>query len=88
MATKKEELHELVDWLPEGLWEKAHKSLLSELKKADPVAYALYTAPEDDEEETEEERLAVQEAYEAIARGEIISHEDLMQELGLDDRVD
>ena len=69
MATK-EELHELVDWLPEGLWEKAHKSLLSELKKADPVAYALYTAPEDDEEETEEERAAIEEVYRDIREGE------------------
>ena len=68
MATK-EELHELVDWLPEGLWEKAHKSLLSELKKADPVAYALYTAPEDDEEETEEERAALEEVYRDIREG-------------------
>lgn len=84
MATKKEELHELVDWLPEGLWEKAHKSLLSELKKADPVAYALYTAPEDDEEETEEERLAVEEAYADIAAGRIISDEELARELGLE----
>ena len=82
--TTKDELHELVDWLPEGLWEKAHKSLLRELKKADPVAYALYTAPEDDEEETEEERAAVAEAYADVAAGRVISDEELARELGLE----
>ena len=80
MATK-EELHQLVDWLPEDTWEKVHKSLLRELKKADPVAHSLYTAPVDDEEETEEERLSMEEVRREIQEGKEcwISHEDVVK---------
>jgi len=42
------------------------------------------TAPIDNEPETEEERTAVQEARDSIARGERgIPHEELRRELGL-----
>ena len=81
--TTKEELHELVDWLPEGIWEKAHKTLLRELKNADPVAYSLFTAPVDDEEETEEERAAIDEMLEDIraGRAKLIPHEEVVRRL-------
>ncbi len=36
----------------------------------------------DGETESKEERALVQEAYEAIARGEVVSEEDLDRELG------
>ena len=58
------------------------------LKKTDPMLYTLITAPEDDEPETEEDRAAVEEAYAAISRGDVICHEDLMRELGLENRLD
>ncbi len=82
MATR-EDLHALVDWLPECVWEEANETMLAQLKKHDPVRYALFTAPEDDEPLTEEEIAAIDEAYQAIERGEIISDEELKLELGL-----
>jgi hypothetical protein len=46
------------------------------------VLYAFATAPEDDP--TEDEIAAIEEAYEAIARGEpALSDEELKRELGL-----
>ena len=83
MTTIKE-LHDLVDWLPECAHAEARQILLQNLKKHDPVRYALFTAPDDDEPETEEERAAMEEAYAEIARGEpMIPDEVLRQELGL-----
>ena len=81
--TTKETLHKLVDRLPEDEWEAVHQILEERLAKHDPVLRAFLTAPEDDEPETEEERAAVAEAYEAIARGEVVSDEELKRELGL-----
>ena len=49
----------------------------------DPVALALARAPLDDEPETEEERAAVVEAREAVARGEVFSLDEVKRELGL-----
>jgi hypothetical protein len=46
--------------------------------------YTTETAPVDDEPETEEERAAVREARESMARGEKgIPHEEVRNELGL-----
>ncbi len=81
--TTKETLHKLVDLLPESEWEAARRVLEERLSKHDPVLHAFLNAPEDDEPETEEERAAVEEAYEALARGEVVSDEELRRELGL-----
>ena len=81
--TTKETLHKLVDRLPEDEWEAVHQILEERLAKHDPVLQAFLNAPEDDEPETEEERAAVAEAYESIARGEVISDEELRRRLGL-----
>jgi hypothetical protein len=48
----------------------------------DPVLRAFLDAPEDDEPVTPEEEAAITEAREAVARGEVISHEELARELG------
>ena len=79
MSTK-ERLHLLVEALPEC--ELAMVEYLLE-KLSDPVLRALLETPEDDEPETDEERAAVAEAYEAIARGDVVSHEDIKREFGL-----
>ena len=55
MVTTLQDLHNLVDWLPECDREEAHQILLAQLKKHDPVAYAFFTAPEDYEPLTAEE---------------------------------
>ena len=50
----------------------------------DPVLQALKNAPLDDEPVTEEERLAIAEAREAIKRGEVMSTAELRRALGID----
>ena len=77
--TALQDLHTLVDWLPECARGEAHQILLAHLKKCDPVAYALFTAPEDDEPETEAERAAMAEVYADIreGRGYWVSHEEV-----------
>ena len=65
-ATTRENLRWIVDHLPECHLEGAGQTLLEYLKKRDPLLYALATAPEDDP--TEDEIAAVEEAYEDIAR--------------------
>ena len=79
--TIREDLHSLVDWLPECAWEGARQTLLEHLKKHDPVAYALYTAPEDDEPLTEEERAAIEEALEDTDPRNWLSHEEVKARL-------
>jgi hypothetical protein len=55
----REELHKLVDRIPEAEVDAARKVLRS---LVDPVELSLSTAPPDDEPETEEERQAVEQA--------------------------
>ena len=58
MVTR-EELHNIIDFLPDSMLEASGQAILDFLKKEDPVLLALLTAREDDEPETEEERAAV-----------------------------
>ena len=83
--TAKEKLYHLIDELPESELHAAERFLeyLRDMGRCDPVLLALENAPFDDEPETEEERAAVQEAREALARGEVVSDEQLRRELGL-----
>ena len=57
--TAREELHKLVDHIPETDVSAARKILRS---LVDPVELSLLLAPPDDEPETEEERQAVEQA--------------------------
>ena len=74
IAVTREDLHQLVDELPESEHATAQRVLegLRVLTAVGPL-YTAATAPIDDETETEEERAAVAEAYDALARGEVIS---------------
>ena len=57
--TAREELHRLVDYIPEsemGTTQKLLRALV------DPVELALLTAEEDDEPESDDERARVEEA--------------------------
>jgi hypothetical protein len=49
----------------------------------DPVLRALLEAPPDDEPETDEERRAVQEAREDLARGEVRTLAEVRRALGV-----
>jgi hypothetical protein len=81
--TTKANLHLLIDTLPDTELEAAERYLLFLREMADPVRRALLTAPWDDEPETEEERKAVQEAREELARGEVYPLDEVKREFGL-----
>jgi hypothetical protein len=82
MVTR-EELHNMIDFLPDSILEASGQAFLDFLKKEDPVLFALLTAPEDDEPETEEERAAVDEVLEDIrtGRAELIPHDEVVKRL-------
>jgi hypothetical protein len=81
--TTKERLHHLIDGLPEQQLGDAECVLEAlHAHNADPLGRKLLTAPLDDEPETQEERLAVAEARDALARGDVVRDEDLDRELG------
>ena len=79
--TIKEELHRLVDELPKKELPVAKRYLEYLRNMGDPVLRALMEAPEDDEEETEEERALVQEARQEYLRGETRPWEEVRKEL-------
>ena len=81
--TTKEHLHHLVEELPESALPEAER-LLDGLRDGDAeLPRVLREAPWDDELVTEDERAATKEAYEAIARGEVYTLEEVKRELGL-----
>jgi hypothetical protein len=78
--TTKDAQHRLIDAISEEGHESAQRALEP---LADQLLLALANAPLDDEPETEEERAAVAEAWDAYRRGEWVSAEDVRRELGL-----
>ena len=77
----KERLHHLIEELSERDMLMAERLLrglrLTQEAPADGLRAFLSTVPEDDEDETEEERDAVAKAWEEYDHGQVISHEDL-----------
>ncbi len=59
------------------------RSLLDSLTDDDPVGLSLALAPIDDEPLTPEEAAAIDEAYAARQRGDVVSDEELRRELGV-----
>jgi hypothetical protein len=78
--TTREALHRLVDSIPAAHLDDARKALEP---LTDPLLASLANAPYDDEPETDEERAAVEEGWEAYRRGDWVSAEDVRRELGL-----
>ena len=74
-----QQLHELVEQLPETEVPAAHRVL--QALCLDPVQVSLLTAPYDDEPETEEERRLVEEAREDPSP--CIPLGDILREFGL-----
>jgi O6-methylguanine-DNA--protein-cysteine methyltransferase len=81
--TAKEQLRERVEQLTE---EQAAATLRMLDQRTDDLTRMLDEAPLDDESTTPEEDAAVQEALEAVARGETISLEELRTELDAERR--
>lgn len=80
--TDRERLHELVEHLPEP---EVHAALrfVEYLRHSedDPVLAALRDAPPDDEPLTEEDVVALEEAYEDLAQGRVVSHAEARRRL-------
>ncbi len=49
----------------------------------DPVSVALANAPMDDEQVSEEQARDIAEARAAYARGEVVSHQEVLADFGL-----
>lgn len=78
----KEDLHRLVDELPEGMYPAARQRL-EQLRDAgnDPYLVALMNVPIDDEPDTPEEAAYDEEGRRAFLRGETYKWEDVEKEL-------
>ncbi|MBI2942265.1 MAG: hypothetical protein HYY04_17690 [Chloroflexi bacterium] len=85
VARRREDLHELIDALPESAVPTARGFLryLGEIE-SDPVLRAFMEAPEDDESVTPEEAARLDQARAELERGETIPWEIVKKEL-LDD---
>jgi predicted transcriptional regulator len=79
MVTR-DDLHRLVDELPERDVEAATK-MLRDL--GHPLLRSLRNAPDEDEEITAGERAAIEEGLEALDAGDVLSDEELAEQLGL-----
>ncbi len=76
--TARDELHKIVDHIPETDVATARKFLRS---LVDPVELSLLSAPVDDEPESEGEREAVERIRREPGRG--TPHEEVLREFGL-----
>jgi hypothetical protein len=77
MTPVRDRIHRLVDQLPESTLPEVESLLADRRAATDPVLRALANAPTDPEPLTEEDAAAVQEGFDAIARGEVVSDAEL-----------
>jgi hypothetical protein len=80
IQSERQQVHFLLDALPEAKVPAVRGMLEAML---DPVSVALANAPIDDEPVSEEEAREIAEARASIARGEIVSNEEVLAEFGL-----
>jgi hypothetical protein len=81
--TTREQLHRIVDELPEEELEAALKAI--EARSDDPMIRRLDDAPPEDEEVSAEEEAAVQEARDELAAGApLVSQDEIKREFGIE----
>jgi len=80
LAQQRQEAHLLIDVLPQEKLSAVH-GLLGVL--VEPLSRSLATAPVEDEELTPEAMAALNRASASLDRGEGVSHEAILRELGL-----
>lgn len=76
----KQQAHELIDRLSAGQVSAVVNLLEAML---DPVSVALASAPIDDQPLSEEEARHISESRAAIARGSVVSNDEVLAEFGL-----
>ena len=83
--TAREQVHQLVDALPDTELATAGRVLagLSALALSNPAAAALAQAPMDDESVTDREAEAIEEGELDLEHGRVVSAADLRARLGL-----
>ena len=79
--TTRDDLYQLVDELPESEIQAARRYLEYLRDLGDLMLKALLEAPDDDERETEEERVAVAEARKDLAAGRTVSSDAVWNEI-------
>ena len=79
----RDNLHRLVDTLPESELERADRVLGALRQIREPSYRPLEDAPLDDEAEPPEERAAVEEARSDVAAGRVITHDEAKRRWGL-----
>jgi hypothetical protein len=84
MVSTREQLHQLVDRIPDSELVAA-KRALERLTYRSTLAEFLDSAELDDEPNSPEEKAAIAEAWDDVAAGHLVSDEDLRHELGLDE---
>jgi len=77
IAEQREQVHMLIDVLPREKLSAVH-GLLEVL--VEPLSRSLAMAPVEDEELTAETTAALRRANEQLARGETVSHDEVLQE--------
>lgn len=80
--TTRERVKRLIDKLPEDVLGAAQEYLEFLQYRSDPLLRALLSAPEEDEPISPEEEAAVEEGRQALARGEVITDDELRRKLG------
>ncbi|MGH2461989.1 MAG: hypothetical protein ACRDIY_24295 [Chloroflexota bacterium] len=82
MIDTRQELHQLVNMLPKDQLADAQRAL-REIAERSPLLRSLLNAPIDDEPLTPEEVAAIEEGWEDIRAGRVISDDELCRQLGL-----
>ena len=80
LVQQRQQAHLLLDVLPEEKLSAIH-SLLEVM--VEPLSRSLALAPLDDEELRPEMAAALERASASLARGECVTHEELLREFGL-----
>ena len=71
-----EELHRLVDQLPNNTLDDARRALITLVAQEDPVLKSMIEAQEDDEPTTPEEDTSTVGAWQAYLRGEYMTAQE------------
>lgn len=82
-AAPRERLHRLIDTLPAAELKAAQRYLEYLCEHGDPFILALVKAPEATEPLSNEDREALDEGRQALDAGDLVSDQELRDELGI-----